>query len=173
MNIKIIGVIAVLALLLGGLAFFKTPKETTVVQNLGGSSAPSNIGDGCLDMGGTFLCLLSESFSPASTTCSFPMRNLASSTLVKASARIYDNRGDTFGVEWGKAANAFSTTTSLGYSQSFTTGSFLASSTPEFGFGPTGKNIASNFTATDFLNFKVGSTSFSGKGVCSALYMSI
>ena len=175
MNDKIIGGIAVLALVVGGFAFFQSDKITTVIREdgtvVGASSGPSII-DGCMDVNGTQVCAVTKAFSAASTTCSFPIR-LASSTLVRATARATNLQGDTLFVGWGKAQNAFSTTTGLGEAVGVTGGTFVASSTPQGTYTPSSKNPASHFTAGDFLNFKVGSTSFSGTGVCSVLYMSI
>ena len=139
-----------------------------VEGNLGSASSPSVV-DGCMEVNGVSLCTFSQKFSAASTTCSFRNRGVASSTLIKATARVLNPQGSTLAFEFGKAATAFATTTSLGYYTGITGGTTIQASTTVTSF----TDAAYNFTSTDFLNIKAGSTTFSGTGVCTAMFMSI
>lgn len=141
-------------------------------QSFGAASAPA-LNNGCLDMGGgSFLCTVSQAFKPnASTTCAIKS-GLASSTLVRATARVINPRGGTFDLEIGKSATIMATTTSLGRLASIAIGTTVtASSSPQAGYA--GAQSPFNFNAGDILNFKVGSSTHNITGVCSAMFMSI
>jgi len=143
---------------------------TQVIKELGSASSPSIV-DGCMELGagGPTLCSYKVSMRAASTTCSF-LTTIASSTLIRAVARVEKPYGGTFDLEFGKSANVMSTTTSLGYFTGITSGITLQASTSPLAF----INSPTNFTAGQYLNVKIGTTSVSNiSGTCTAMFMSI
>lgn len=135
----------------------------------GASSAPSLI-DGCLDFGGGALyCQYSQRMTNASTTCAFRSPT-ASSTLVSATAQVRSAFGGTFSIEFGKSDTVMATTTSLGGHSGIAGAiTITASSTPAEG----GDAMTQNFNSGQFLNIKVGSSSPTMSGNCTAVFRTI
>lgn len=166
-----IGVVGVVALL--GLSRPEpvTKVVETIKEQLGAASSPAVV-EGCMEISGGKLCTYGQKMTNASTTCSFKLPSTASTTLVAAAASITNSFGGGFGVEWGRGATAYATTTSLGYRPgaiaSGDKGTFTASTTPldmedeDFVLAPGG-----------YLNFKIGSTSPTIAGYCYAQVLNL
>lgn len=125
----------------------------------------------CFYFQGAHICASTKVMSSASTTCSFLSPPATSS--VEAFATFTNTFGGSFSVEWGKAVNAFSTTTSLGYKAaaivSGDQGTFVASST-----GSTlvsGEDPIAIVAPNTYVNFKVGSSSPTLTGRCNATFV--
>lgn len=143
----------------GYLAFTHTPG-----QPVGSASSPSIV-SGCQTINGATSCYFQQNMASASTTCSFPIT--ATSSLDFAGAKFTNTYGGSFVVEWGKASNRYSTTTTLGYAPGISSGSlgtFIATSTSADINDESG--ILSPGT---YLDFKVGSSSPTLQGTCSAV----
>ena len=143
----------------------------TIKEQLGAASSPAVV-EGCMDINGGKLCTYGQKMTNASTTCSFKLPTVASSTVVAAAASITNSFGGGFAVEWGHAVTAYATTTSLGYRvgaiASGDKGTFTASTTPldmedeDFVIAP-----------SRYLNFKIGSTSPTISGYCYAQVLNL
>lgn len=159
--------IGLTALFMGGeIRTIETVKEVA----FGSASSPSIV-DGCMDVNGVSICAYSQQFTNASTTCSFSPK-LASSTLIHAAATVINPRGGTFAVEIGKARTAYATTTQFAYFSGVNVGGTFSVHASSTGLLLGERDSAKNFTQGDYLNVKVGSTTFSGTGKCSSLFMS-
>ncbi len=166
MNKAIIGGTLLVVVLISGALWLRS--EPAPGPTPGASSGPALIG-GCMDVNGVMLCAYSQSFAQASTTCSF-RTEIASSSLIRATAQVINARGGTYDIEFGKSTNQYSTTTTLGNVSGIDAGITVVSSTTP------AKVYASapfNFTVGEYLNIKLGSSSPTVTGKCSALFMSI
>lgn len=160
----VIGAIALVALGLG-IHQMDVPAD----QSLGSASSPSVV-NGCQNINGVTVCFYNQAMRAASTTCSFKTPS-ATTTLVAAAAKVTNSYGSSFDVQWGKAADAYSTTTSLGHGAGVSSGdvgTFVATSTFTDIENPT-TVLAPN----TYLNFKIGSSSPTVNGSCSAQLMVI
>ena len=91
-------------------------------------------------------------------------------------ATFTNTYGGSFDVAWGKATNAFATTTSLGYKaaaiSSGDLGSFVASSSAALlASATTMEDPASLIAPNTYVNFKVGSSSPTLTGFCNATFV--
>ena len=175
MNHFIVGAIAVLALVVGSFGLLKEPTPSKVVEIPAGSASSPSIIDGCMELGagGPTLCTYRVAMTNASSTCSFKTV-MASSTLIRAVARTTNVQGGTFDLEFGKAVTAFATTTSLGYAASVAAGTTVTASSSPANVD-NGANAPYNFSAGNYLNVKIGTTTVSSglRGTCTALFLSI
>lgn len=90
MKETIIGVVAVLALLVGVFAFFQSDKVTVIREDgtvVGNASSPSVI-DGCMEVNGLTSCYHRISLNQASTTVCSIKSPVATSTLRHGSLKI-------------------------------------------------------------------------------------
>lgn len=162
-----IGAFAVVALLALYAVFIK-PSTTFVTNELGSASSPSVV-NGCMEVNGQNLCFYSQRMANASTTCSF--RAQATSTVVSAAAKVTNAFGGSFDVAWGTSVSPNATTTSLGYKIAAIAsdqGTFVATSSL-YAPGGTIEDPTTVLGPGQYLNFKVGSTSPTVQGSCSAI----
>src|SRR3990167_10335969 len=143
-----------------------TPKVVErTMETLGSASSPSVVG-GCMDVNGVQHCYYGQKMTTASTTCSFPLHNSASTTVLSAAATITNARGGLYSAAWGIGINPYATTTSLGYfheSRIFNNMVAVASTSFETNIG---SNIGPAFVAgpNSSLNFKLGTTTHNVAG---------
>ena len=161
----------VLAIVLGvlGLIFLNVTKVDESVDSYGSASSPSVV-NGCMEINGLTECRYgTRMVTNASTTCAFRSPS-ATSTLVRAAATVTNLYGGTFDLEFGKAATIMATTTSLGIVTSAVLNStIVASSTPVNG----GELLTQIFPPNYWLNVKVGSSSPTIAGYCSAVFQTL
>lgn len=171
MNLKeiVIGFIAVIALVIGGMALTQQPSE--IIERVGNASSPAVI-NGCMEIDGGTVCTHGVAMRSASTTCAFKSP-AATSTLLAAVGTITKSYGGSFDVEWGIGATQYATTTSIGYLPaaiaSGDTGTFTASTT--FNGSDTIEDPAWVIAPNKWVNFKVGSTSPTLGGYCYAQFL--
>lgn len=165
MDIKTIITAALVATICATGATFLIKKEAPAL--VGGGGGPDFITN-YLSVGGVRTWEYKAAMANASTTCSF-LSPAATSTLSYAGATITNSYGGTFDAAWGKAANAFSTTTSLGYISaaiaSGAQGTFVASST-----AVDIKDGSGVIAPSTYVNFKIGSSTPTLTGTCVAKF---
>lgn len=148
---------------------FAFPKSAD--QPVGSASSPSVVGD-CMEVNGVSTCFYSQRLALASTTCS--VRVPFEAELVSATANVAAAPLGTTQYEFGLAATAFATTTSLGRGviASGAQGSLVASTTQV----NTGHIVDQTtvLTAGSFVNLKVGTSTPTGQtGVCNVVLRKI
>lgn len=147
-------------------AVFATKKDVQV-PNIGAAS-PEFITN-YISVGGMRQWSYKAAMASASTTCSF-LSPAATSTLLYAGATFTNTYGGSFDVAWGKAADPFATTTSLGYKPAAITsgdqGTFVATSS-----GATIEEPTSVIAPSTYVNFKIGSSSPTLAGTCVATFI--
>jgi len=177
MDIKnfIIGSLSTLVLILAGVFLLgaSEPQPGPREQSLGALTGP-DISSQYLSWGGVRIWQFADVMDTASTTCSF-LTPPATTTLAWAAAGLDAAPiGATLPWEWGKAANEYATTTSLGvgYLASGASGTILASTTGSFMTDAIDEEIV--FSPSTYLNLKVGSSSpNSVSGACYVQFMEV
>ena len=170
-KLKVVLAVAVVIAIGGAYAF---PSVRVQVQKELGAQ-PQQVTDGdCLFSQGTRICTYTQKMSNASTTCSF--KSPAASSTVEAFATFTNTYGGSFDVAWGKSTSAYATTTSLGYKAaaiaSGDLGTFVASSSDQLlALSTTMEDPASIIAPSTYVNFKVGSSSPTLAGKCTATFI--
>ena len=166
---KIIGGIAVVALLIGVYAAFN---HSTVVQTIVGSSSGPAVVDGCMEVNGVTTCSYKQTTAIASTTCAF-RSPAATSTLLSAVANVrVSSIGALMQYEWGKSALKNATTTSLGLDSiaGGAQGTLNASTTVAQGLATTDVARTTTIAPNSYIALKIGSsTPTTQSGSCAVV----
>lgn len=170
MDKTILTVIAVAALVLSGVAVLKP--QADIKSPLGALTGP-DIPSSYLNWGGLRTYNYSAAMASASTTCSF-VSPAADSVLVFAAANVAAAPLGTTQYEWGIAATAYATTTSLGRGviASGAQGSLIASTTQV----NTGSIVDQTtlLPGGTYVNLKVGTSTPTGQsGKCFVQFVEL
>lgn len=169
---KIIGGIAVAALVLSGFALFNKPVTKIVEQTFGGASSVFNQPD--LTVNGVTEYKYSVGLTQATTTICAIQSPAATSTLRFAAVRFSVSSTTASTVTMAKSATAFATTTAIGG------GALAASAQGTFSATTTPATLTSLDGVTTFapsqwivVGMAGGTGTFSPSGVCQAVFVAI
>lgn len=119
-------------------------------------------------LGGAHFFAYNSGLLNASTTCQFRLP-AATSTEISAAVKFTNVFGGSFDVEFGRSLNVMATTTRISYKTGVNSqASIIASTTVNAELDGSG-----TFPPNSYLAVKIGSTTPTVKGSCSALFMVI
>lgn len=157
---SVLSVLSILAVLALGAIVLTTPISDG--PDLSSASSPSVNGN-CMEVNGVTQCFYAARMANASTTCAFKTPN-ATTSVVKFGASFTNTYGGTFDAELARATTQYATTTRLGYEGT----AVVSGSLKSLNASSTGL-VAEVVPPNSFLNLKVGSSSPTLQGSCSAV----